>query len=367
MSTVSQGRSTSTAVTVWIQGALGSRYITVVIALVALAVLSPFLATGSLSQSALLSMLPFAAALAVAAAGQTIVVQQAGIDLSVPGAISLSAMLMNTIAHGNNSMIFQGIVIALVSTAAAGAVTGFAVSWFSVTPLVATLAVNGLLLGTVLIVSGGQTAIHTPPAFNVFALGRSIGVPNLVWIAVVVLAVVTFVTTKTIYGRRFISVGVSPRTARAAGISTTGYTVSAFIMAGLCYGIAGVMLAAFLSVPSINVGDNYLLPSIAAVVVGGTALVGGKGSIVASALGALFLTQLNAVVSGIGASTSIQDIVQGAVILFALTLRGLIAFIERRIRGRGALANPSSEPGLPPAEAEQSVLSGRPDALDDAH
>ncbi len=350
----------------WVQGAVASRYATVVIALVALAILSPILATGSLSQSALLSMLPFAAALAVAAAGQTIIVQQAGIDLSVPGAISLAAMLMNTIARGSDSMIVPGILVAIAATVAAGVLTGLAVSWFSVTPLVATLAVNGLLIGTVLIISGGQTAIHTPEAANAFALGRSLGVPNLVWVTIVVLALVTFLTTKTIYGRRFVAVGVSPRAARAAGINTTGYTVSAFAIAGLCYGIAGVMLAAFLSVPSIDVGDDYLLPSIAAVVVGGTALLGGKGSIVASALGALFLTQLDAVVSGIGAPTSLQDIVQGAVILFALTLRGLIGYIRRRTRGGPRPDNAAVESGLPEEEAEP-VLAGRPDSSDDIH
>ena len=365
VNTVRRGRASA-----WVQAAFGSRYATVVVALVALAILSPILATGSLSQSALLSMLPFAAALAVAGAGQTIVVQQAGIDLSVPGAISLAAMLMNTIAHASNSMIVPGILVALAATVASGILTGFAVSWFSVTPLVATLAVNGLLLGTVLIVSGGQTAIHTPTDVNALALGRALGVPNLVWVAIVVLAIVTFVTTKTIYGRRFIAVGVSPRAARAAGVNTTRYTVSAFALAGFCYGIAGVMLAAFLSVPSINVGDNYLLPSIAAVVVGGTALTGGKGSIVATALGALFLSQLNAVVSGTGAPTWIQDVVQGAIILFALTLRALITVTQRRIRGSMASAvNPHEVPvpdELPEAETEP-VLAGRPDASDDIH
>ena len=216
MTTTSSHQRPSRAAT-WLAGAFASRYATVVVALIALAILSPILATGSLSPSALLSMLPFAAALAVAAAGQTIIIQQAGIDLSVPGAISLAAMLMNTIAHSNNALILPAIAAAVAATIVAGALTGFAVSWFSVTPLVATLAVNGLLLGTVLIVSGGQTAIHTPTDVNAFALGRSLGVPNLVWVAIVVLAIVTFITTKTIYGRRFIAVGVSPRAARAAG------------------------------------------------------------------------------------------------------------------------------------------------------
>ncbi|HEY4226087.1 MAG TPA: ABC transporter permease [Pseudolysinimonas sp.] len=349
----------------WAQAVLGSRYATVVVSLIALAILSPILATGSLSSSALLSMLPFAAILAVVAAGQTIIVQQAGIDLSVPGAVSLAAMLQNTIADGKDSNILLAMVISLAATVIAGVLTGLAVSWFSVTPLVATLAVNGLTLGAVLMISGGQNAIRSPNSITAFTLGQTIGVPNLVWVAAIVIAIVTFVTTRTVFGRRFVAVGVSPRAARAAGISSIGYTVAAFAIAGFCYGVAGVMLAAFQGSPSIDVGTDYLLPSIAAVVIGGTALTGGRGSIVATALGALFLTQLDRLVSGIGGPTSIQDIVQGAVILFALTLRGLILFIRNRVRRRSPA--PPDDPGLPSSDESEPVLAGRPPADDDLH
>jgi ribose transport system permease protein len=347
-----------------VQSALGSGYATVVASLVALAILSPILAPGSLGKSALLSMLPFAAILAVVAAGQTIIIQQAGIDLSVAGAVSLSAMLMNTVAAGQNANIAAGIVIAIAGTLVAGALTGLAVSWFSVTPLVATLAMNGLLLGVVLEISGGQNAVRSPERITSFALGRTIGVPDLVWVTALVLAVMAFVTTKTIYGRRFIAVGISPRAARAAGIRSIGYTVSAFALAGVCYGIAGVMLAAYSGSPSIFVGNAYLLPSIASVVVGGTALAGGKGSIVATALGALFLTQLDQVISGLGGPNSVQDIVQGAVILFALTLRGSILYVRRQVRRRPGAGR---EVGLPDAEVQEPALAGRPDASDDVH
>jgi ribose transport system permease protein len=125
------------------------------------------------------------------------------------------------------------------------------------------------------------------------------------------------------------------------------------------------MLAAFQGSPSIDVGTGYLLPSIAAVVIGGTALTGGRGSVIASALGALFLTQLDRLVSGVGGPTSIQDIVQGAVILFALTLRGLILFIRNRVRRSAPAA--LAEPGLPDPDETEPVLAGRPPANDDSH
>lgn len=317
-----------------LRSAAASRYATVVVALVVLTALSPILAPGSLEPSALLSMLPFAAILAVVAAGQTIVVQQSGIDLSVAGSVSLAAMLLNTVAAGDGARAPLGIAAALAGAVLGGVITGVAVTWFGVTPLVATLAVNGLLLGAVLAISGGQSATPAPAVLSEFALGRTLGIPHLVYVAAVVVAVLVFVTTRTVYGRRFIAVGVSPRAARAAGIRTVAYTVSAFALAGLCYGIGGVMLAAFVGTPSVLVGSSYLLPSIAAVVIGGTALTGGKGSIVATALGALFLTQLDQVVSGLGGPNAVQMIVQGLVILFALTLRGLVLATRRRIARR---------------------------------
>jgi ribose transport system permease protein len=313
-----------------------SRYSSVVLALVALAILSPVLAPGSLSQSALLSMLPFAAVLAIAAAGQTLVVQQAGIDLSVPGAISVSAMLMNTVARTQEGLpALLGIAVAILVPVLAGVLTGLVVSWFRVTPLVATLAMNGLLLGLVLFISGGQIAPRAPESLTGFALGRSLGIPNLVIVAVVVIALLVLLTTRTVFGRRFIAVGTGLRTSAIAGVPTTRYTALAFALAGACYGLAGVMLATFLGSPAVFVGNDYLLTSIAAVVVGGTVLTGGKGSIVASALGALFLTQVGRVISGMGAPASIQLIVEGAVLLVALALHLSLGRI-RRSPARGA-------------------------------
>lgn len=323
-----------------VRSSMSSRYATVGVALVALVVASSILAPGSLDQSAVLAMMPFVAVLAVVAAGQTIVVQQSGIDLSVAGAVSLSAMLMNTVAAGDNERSLLGLAVALVGAGIGGVVTGVAVAWFGVTPLVATLAVNGLLLGAVLALSGGQSATPAPSILNDFALGRTVGVPNLVLVAVLVLAALVFATTRTVFGRRFIAIGVSPRAARAAGIRTVAYTVAAFALAGVCYGIGGVMLAAFTGTPSVFVGSGYLLPSIAAVVIGGTALSGGKGSIAATALGALFLTQLDQVVSGLGGPNAVQMIVQGLVILFALTLRGLLVALRAAVSRRPSSAHP---------------------------
>jgi ribose transport system permease protein len=138
-----------------------------------------------------------------------------------------------------------------------------------------------------------------------------------------------FATGRTSWGRRVVAVGSNERTARAAGVRTARVKVSGYVAAALCYSAAGVLLAGYVSTPNTNAGNSYLLPAIAAVVVGGTALTGGRGNILGTAVGALFLSQLTQLVLSMGAPSSTQYLVQAAVIAIAvgaqqLDLRQLI-------------------------------------------
>lgn len=285
----------------------------------ALFAISPLLAPGSLSRSSLLDVLPFAGVLAIAAIGETLVIQQGGLDLSVPGGISLGAVVVTTYAHSDNLGLW--IILALLIGACAGTVSGLAVTWFRITPLVATLAVNALLYGTVLQLTNGQSAQTVPGNLANFCTGRTIGIPNLALIAAaaVLVAHVGIAVTKS--GRRFVAVGESKRAARAAAMRVGTIMIVTYALAGLAYAAAGVVLAGYLKTPNLLVGDNYLLPTVAAVVLGGTSLLGGSGSIIASALGALFLIQLQQVLVGMGAAASVQDIVEAVIIAVGMAVR----------------------------------------------
>ena len=109
----------------------------------------------------------------------------------------------------------------------------------------------------------------------------------------------------------------------AAGIRVRDYQVATYVLASLSYGAAGILVAGFLGTPEIGAGNDYLLPTIAAVVLGGTSLAGGRGSVVATAVGALFLTQLEQVVLGMGAPSSVQLVIQGSIIALGMALRYL--------------------------------------------
>jgi ribose transport system permease protein len=291
------------------------------IATAALFAVSPVLANGSLGRSALLSMLPFAAILAIAAIGQTLVIQQRGLDLSVPGMITLTTVIVDQYPHGDSGRLPAAFGLVVLACTASGVVSGFAITRLGVTPLVATLGVNALLTGLVLqITSGGATSSATPGMAN-FALDKTAGIPNTVIIAVIAVALFTLVIRKTVVGRRFVAVGANPAAARVAGIRVRRYELGTYILAALTYGVAGVLVAGYLGTPGLNAGDNYLLPTIAAVVLGGTSLAGGIGSVAATAIGALFLTQLQQVVLGMGAPDSVQLVIQGAIIALGMAIR----------------------------------------------
>jgi len=290
-------------------------------AIVVLFAVSPFLAPGSLDASALLSMLPFAAILAVAGIGQTLVVQQRGLDLSLPGMISLTTLIVTQVPNGNDGRLPEALALALAICLVAGLISGLAVTRFGITPLVATLGVNALAIGAILQVTNGTSTAVAPPGLDAFAIGKTFGVPNTVIVAVVVIAIVTLVIRRTAPGRRFVAVGSSPTAAYVAGLRVSRYVIATYACAAVAAGLAGVMLAGFLQTPGLLPGDSYLLPSIAAVVLGGTSLAGGTGSVLATAGGALFLTQLQQVVLGTGASPAAELVIQGLIIAVGMALR----------------------------------------------
>ena len=294
--------------------------LTVWVALLLLIVASPILAPGSLSGSALRGMLPFAAVLAIAAIGQTLVIQQGGLDFSVPGAISLSAIILTHHADQHESGLIGAIVIALVVGTAAGALSGLLVARGSIQPIIATLGVGALLVGVSDQVSN-QLVVPAPAQFTNFMLEKTVGIPNTFLIAVVLVILVAIPMRKTVFGRQLEFTGTSPVAARTAGLPVVRLRVAAYALAGTFYAIAGIVLAGYLGNPDIDAGNPYLLSTVTAVVLGGAALTGGRASVVATAVAALFLVQLEQVILASGSEVWAQYMIQGVVIALAMLVR----------------------------------------------
>ncbi|WP_382306784.1 ABC transporter permease [Herbiconiux sp. UC225_62] len=312
---------------------LSGSWVGIVVATALLFALSPIIAPGSLGAAPLLSMLPFASVLAIVAAGQTLVVQQRGLDLSVPGMIALAAVLSTGLPQNYGWPLWAAVIAGIVGPGIVGLVNGILVTYFRVMPLVVTLGMNAVLLGTVFFIADG-TPSGAPAALNGFALDRTLGIPNTLLIAVVIVVIAGLVTQRSIIGKRLTAVGVSERAAAALGIRVNAYQMFAYAFAGLCYGAGGVLLAGYTKTPALFLGDSYLLPSVAAVVLGGTALTGGLASVVSTGIAALFLTQLGQLLRSVGWQDALQLIAQAAVLIGVVLLRELVPGLLRRRRAR---------------------------------
>jgi ribose transport system permease protein len=307
---------------------------TVIVATVALFAVSLVFASTSLSRGVLLTMLPFAAALAIAALGQTLVVMQGGIDLSIAGGLSLYVVILTHYPNGVNSRLMPAIGIAFLAAICAGSLNGFLIGRMRLNPIVATLGTNALLYGAVFWYTGGIPRTTTARLARLGG-GVLLGIPTPVYFAVVATALVTAVVKLTPAGRRFEGVGANANAARTAGIRVKRHRTGAYVWAQILYCLAALLHAGIVNQPTAYEGNNYLLPTVAAVVLGGTSLRGGRGNLVATALAALFLSQLDQFVLALGVTYATRTLVQAAalavgVALYTVNWGGL----ARRLTGR---------------------------------
>ena len=300
-------------------------------ALVALIVVTAIVAPHALRHSAILTMLPVAAILAVASLGQSLTIQQGGIDFTVPGVITMAAVLVTGESNSQDAHLAKAIVVALVVSAVIGLASGVAVALLKITPIIATLAVNALALGAVSSYASSAPK-QSPPKLTSFAIDRTLGVPNTIYIALAVLVIAVVVQTRMTVGRRFVAIGDNPLTARAMGLPVTRYVIGTYVAASLLYGTAGIMLAGYVVAPSLSLGNSYLLSTITAVVIGGTAFGGGRARLVGAAVAALFLTQLNSLLNAISAPPSISLILQAIAIAIAVGVGPVVDRLRHRRR-----------------------------------
>jgi ribose transport system permease protein len=330
-------------------------FVTVAASTVVLFIICALLAPSSVSHGVIQGMLPFAAVLAIVGLGQMLVVQQGGIDLSAPGAISLALVIVSHDPNGDNAKLLPAILLSLGYAIVAGLVNGFLVGRIGLNAIIATLGMNALLYGAVIGISGGTPRTTTTLLASI-AGGTALGIPNSVYFAVGAVVLVMVLVKKTVAGRRFEANGANPFAARAIGLRSKMHQSVAYLWAQLLYWLAGVLLAGIITIPTAYQGDSYLLPSVAVVVLGGTSLLGGRGFPVATVVAALFLTQLGQFVLALGVPNAVQVLVQ------AIALATGVAIYTVNwgaIRRRLAPAKPAP-PADPPATAElTSVVASK--------
>jgi len=307
---------------------------TVLVATAVLLVASGVFASSSLTKGVLLTMLPFASALAIAALGQTLVVMQGGIDLSIAGGLSLYVVILTHYPNGVDSRLMPAIGLAFLAAIAAGLLNGFLIGRMLLNPIVATLGTNALLYGAVFWYTGGIPRTTTARLARVGS-GVWLGIPIPVYVVVVTTVIVTAVVKLTPVGRRFEGVGANANAARTAAIRVKRHRTSAYVWAQILYCLAAMLHAGIVNQPTSHEGDNYLLPSVAAVVLGGTSLLGGRGNLVATAVAALFLTQLDQAVLALGVTYATRTLVQAGALAVGVALYTVNwQAVTRRLRAR---------------------------------
>ena len=275
-----------------------------------------------------LTILRLAAVIGVVSVGMTFVITGGGIDLSVGAIVALASVWSTTLATQAMALQYHWSVVvfaAVVVGTACGLINGLLIAYGRVVPFIATLAMLAAARGLAEIIAQRRTQIVNVPGFTNFFRGSVLGVPLLVIIFLVVAVIGWVVLNRTTFGRRTFAVGGNPEAARLAGIDVRRHTVALYAIVGLCCGIAAVMIVARTTTGSSTHGSLYELDAIAAVVIGGTLLSGGRGTIVGTVLGVLIFTVLSNVFTQNNLSSSAQSVAKGLIIVVAVLLQQRLA------------------------------------------
>lgn len=275
-----------------------------------------------LSPEYLLQQLKVASFLGVIAAGMMLVILLGHIDLSVPWVMTMGAMMACAAAGFGSTVI--AIPFGILCGMLFGLLNGFGVAYLRIPSMIVTLATNVVAQGLMVLYTGGFSPQDSAPeAMRWLATGYIVpGVPNaiLVWAAVSV--AIVFLLTRTTFGRSVYGIGNSERAAYLSGINTRRIVMIAFAVSGALSAFGGVLLAGYASKAAQAMGDAYLLPSIAAVVLGGTSILGGRGSYLGTVAGVILITLLQSILSVMQMPEAGRQIVYGIVITAMLLLYG---------------------------------------------
>src|SRR3954453_3970103 len=291
----------------------------------------------------LLTILRLAAVIGVVSVGMTFVIIGGGIDLSVGAIVALASVWATTLATqqmAQNVLWIVMVITALLVGAGAGLVNGVVIAYGKLVAFIATLAMLAAARGLAEIISNRRTQIVQDRDFLAFFSGDVLGVPTLVIIFALVAAAGWVLLNRTTFGRRTFAVGGNAEAARLAGSRGQRHTVKLYVLSGLACGIAAVMLMARTTTGSSTHGTLYELDAIAAVVIGGTLLIGGRGTIVGTVLGVVIFTTLGNVFTLNNLSSSAQAVARGVIIVLAVLLQQQLAGREGRVRRARAPGGP---------------------------
>ncbi len=270
--------------------------------------------------------------------GMTLIVLMAGIDLSVGSVLAFtSAICAGLITNGIilesfdifiGFTVLGGVLVALITGLLLGLFNGWVITRFSIPPFVATLAMLTIARGATMLYTQGIPISNLGANFEFIGSGWILGIPVPVWISTMMVLIIVFITKKTAFGRYIYAIGGNEKAAYLSGISINTIKLAVYGIAGMMAAIGGILVTSRLNSAQPNAGASYELDSIAAVVIGGTSLSGGVGSVTGTVIGAVIIGVLNNGLVLLNVSPFWQQVVKGCVILLAV-------IIDRRSKGKG--------------------------------
>jgi ribose transport system permease protein len=296
-----------------------------IILIVALLLLGEQLSPGFASPQQILRLLIVAALLGIVAAGQNLVILggREGIDLSVGGVVSLSAIVAGNMMNGADSGIPLAIVACIATGALFGLINGLGVTLLRIPPLVMTLGMLGVLQGLLVVIRDGIPSGRAAPGLSQFVTQPFLfGLPGIIWLWIAIGALMAFLLGRTVFGHRIYAIGSNEHAAYMAGVPVKRVRIMLFVLSGVFAAIAGMCLLGYSGSSFANVGEQYMLPSIIAVVFGGTSLAGGKGGYTGTMAGAVMLVVLQSILTTVNIEESGRQMIFGATLLVLMLFYG---------------------------------------------
>ncbi len=292
------------------------------ILVVAVLVIASLTLRGFGSYGHLRYIMELAAVIGIVAAGQTLVILMGGIDLSAGAIMTVTAIMLPLLSPAFDPTGLIGIVVILAIATLIGFLNGAGAAWLGVPPIIMTLAMATFLQGLLVIVAGGSAVSVTNAAVIWLGQGRLFGISAsvILW-AVVSVAVIVLIHRMPI-GGRFLALGANPVAAQLSGVSVTRHTLIVFALSGFFAGVAGILILGMNRQGYVGIGEPYVLTSIAAVVLGGTSILGGRGTYAGTIPGAILLVTTTALITVVNASAGWRSIMFGTLILGLLLISG---------------------------------------------
>jgi ribose/xylose/arabinose/galactoside ABC-type transport system permease subunit len=290
------------------------------IAFIILCVILSILSSNFLKISNIVNILRQISISSVLAIGVTFVVITGGIDLSLGSVVAITGVIAATLAHPNTYPVFVPVIVGIVIGAIIGLFIGLLVTYGKVPAFIVTLGIMTAARGGALIIAKGRPISNLSNDFAFIGGGKLFGIPFSIIIMILIFFIVLFILSKTKFGRYVYAIGGNEEAARASGIKVNKIKIMVYVICSGLAGLAGVIQTSRIAVGQPSIGAGYEMDAIAAVVIGGVSLSGGKGTVIGTILGALIIGILNNGLDLLNVSSYWQSIVKGLIIIGAVLL-----------------------------------------------